>query len=128
MRIKTAYDNNQRQIRDIEEFIADGVDLLIVAPNEAAPLTPVIEKAMDEGIPVVLIDRKITSNKYTAFVGADNFQIGKEVGVYASQLLNGKGNIVEIRGLKGSTPDLERHNGFINSLSHFPEIKIEYEK
>ena len=127
LRIKTAYDNNQRQIRDIEEFIADGVDLLIVAPNEAAPLTPVIEKAMDEGIPVVLIDRKITSNKYTAFVGADNFQIGKEVGVYASQLLNGKGNIVEIRGLKGSTPDLERHNGFINSLSHFPEIKIVYE-
>ena len=127
LRIKTAYDNNQRQIRDIEEFIADGVDLLIVAPNEAAPLTPVIEKAMDEGIPVVLIDRKITSNKYTAFVGADNFQIGKEVGVYASQLLNGKGNIVEIRGLKGSTPDLERHNGFINSLSNFPEIKIVYE-
>ena len=127
LRIKTAYDNNQRQIRDIEEFIADGVDLLIVAPNEAAPLTPVIEKAMDEGIPVVLIDRKITSNKYTAFVGADNFQIGKEVGVYASQLLNGKGNIVEIRGLKGSTPDLDRHNGFVNSLSNFPEIKIVYE-
>ena len=127
LRIKTAYDNNQRQIRDIQEFIADGVDLLIVAPNEAAPLTPVIEKAMDEGIPVVLIDRKITSNKYTAFVGADNFQIGKEVGVYASQLLNGKGNIVEIRGLKGSTPDLDRHNGFVNSLSNFPEIKIVYE-
>lgn len=127
LRIKTAYDNNQRQIRDIEEFISDGVDLLIVSPNEAAPLTPVIEKAMDEGIPVILVDRKIASNKYTAFVGADNFQIGKEVGIYASQLLNGKGNIVEIRGLKGSTPDLERHNGFINSLSHFPEIKIVYE-
>ena len=127
LRIKTAYDNNQRQIRDIEELIAENVDLLIVSPNEAAPLTPVIEKAMDEGIPVILVDRKIASNKYTAFVGADNFQIGKEVGVYASKLLNGKGNIVEIRGLKGSTPDLERHNGFINSLSHFPEIKIVYE-
>lgn len=127
LRIKTAYDNNQRQILDIEEFISDGVDLLIVSPNEAAPLTPVIEKAMDEGIPVILVDRKIASNKYTAFVGADNFQIGKEVGIYASQLLNGKGNVVEIRGLKGSTPDLERHNGFINSLSHFPDIKIVYE-
>ena len=127
LRIKTAYDNNQRQIRDIEELIAENVDLLIVSPNEAAPLTPVIEKAMDEAIPVILVDRKIASNKYTAFVGADNFQIGKEVGIYASQLLNGKGNVVEIRGLKGSTPDLERHNGFINSLSHFPEIKIVYE-
>ena len=127
LRIKTAYDNNQRQIRDIEELIAENVDLLIVSPNEAAPLTPVIEKAMDEGIPVILVDRKIASNKYTAFVGADNFQIGKEVGIYASQLLNGKGNVVEIRGLKGSTPDLERHNGFVSSLSHFPEIKIVYE-
>lgn len=127
LRIKTAYDNNQRQIRDIEELIAENVDLLIVSPNEAAPLTPVIEKAMDEGIPVILVDRKIASNKYTAFVGADNFQIGKEVGVYASKLLNGKGNIVEIRGLKGSTPDLERHNGFVSSLNHFPEIKIVYE-
>ena len=75
LRIKTAYDNNQRQIRDIEELIAENVDLLIVSPNEAAPLTPVIEKAMDEGIPVILVDRKIASNKYTAFVGADNFQI-----------------------------------------------------
>ena len=127
LRIKTAYDNNQRQIRDIEELIAANVDLLIVSPNEATPLTPVIEKAMDEGIPVILVDRKIASNKYTAFVGADNFQIGKEVGVYASKLLNGKGNIVEIRGLKGSTPDLERHNGFVSSLNHFPEIKIVYE-
>ena len=127
LRIKTAYDNNQRQIRDIEELIAENVDLLIVSPNEATPLTPVIEKAMDEGIPVILVDRKIASNKYTAFVGADNFQIGKEVGIYASQLLNGKGNVVEIRGLKGSTPDLERHNGFVSSLSHFPEIKIVYE-
>lgn len=127
LRIKTAYDNNQRQIRDIEELIAENVDLLIVSPNEAAPLTPVIEKAMDEAIPVILVDRKIASNKYTAFVGADNFQIGKEVGIYASQLLNGKGNVVEIRGLKGSTPDLERHNGFVSSLSHFPEIKIVYE-
>lgn len=125
--IKTAYDNNQRQIRDIEEFISDDVDLLIVAPNEAEPLTSVVEKAMNKGIPVVLIDRKIASNKYTAFVGADNYQIGKEVGMYVGGLLNGKGNIAEIRGLKGSTPDTERHNGFLSSLSQFPEIKIVYE-
>lgn len=127
LKFKTAYDNNQRQIRDIEEFISEKVDLLIVAPNEAAPLTPVIEKAMDNGIPVVLVDRKITSTNYSAFVGADNYQIGKEVGIYAAKLLNGKGNIVEIRGLKGSTPNIERHDGFINSLSLFPGIKIVYE-
>lgn len=124
--IKTAHDSNQQQIRDIEEFIADQVDLIIVSPNEAIPLTPVIEKAMQAGIPVVLVDRKISSGKYTAFVGADNFQIGKEVGVYAANLLNGKGNIVEICGLNGSTPAAERHNGFMSVIGKYPEIKVVY--
>jgi ABC-type sugar transport system substrate-binding protein/DNA-binding response OmpR family regulator len=125
--IKTAYDSNQKQIRDIESFIAEKVDLIIVSPNEAIPLTPVIEKAMQEGIPVVLVDRKTSNSQYTAFVGADNFQIGKEVGVYTANLLNGKGNVVEIRGLKGSTPDMERHEGFISIIKNYPDIKIVYE-
>jgi len=127
IRIKTAHDSNQKQIRDIERFIADKVDLIIVSPNEAIPLTPVIEKAMLEGIPVVLVDRKISSGKYTAFVGADNFQIGKEVGVYAANLLNGKGNVVEIRGLNGSTPALERHNGFMSIIGKYPGIQVVYQ-
>lgn len=122
--IKTAYDSNQRQIRDIESFIADRVDLIIVSPNEAVPLTPVIEKAMGEGIPVILVDRKISSGNYTAFVGADNYQIGKEVGVYVANLLNGKGNIVEIRGLEGSTPEKERHEGFISIIRDYKGIRI----
>lgn len=125
--IKTAYDNNERQIRDIEEFINSNINLLIVAPNEAEPLTPIVEKVMDKGIPVVLVDRKIASQKYTAFVGADNYQIGKEVGAYIAKLLNGKGNIVEIRGLKGSTPNIERHNGFLSSINQHPEMQIIYE-
>ena len=128
VQIKTAYDSNQKQIRDIESFIAEGVDLLIVSPNEAVPLTPVLEKAMKEGVPVVLVDRKTSSAQYTAFVGADNFQIGKEVGVYTANLLNGKGNIVEIRGLKGSTPDFERHEGFISVLKNYPDIHLIYSK
>ncbi len=124
VKIKTAFDSNQKQIRDIESFIAEGVDLLIVSPNEAIPLTPVLEKAMKEGIPVVLVDRKTNSAQYTAFVGADNFQIGREVGTYTANLLNGKGNVVEIRGLKGSTPDFERHEGFISVLKNYPGIHI----
>ena len=127
IKIKTAYDSNQKQIRDIESFIAEKVDLIIVSPNEAVPLTPVIEKAMHEGIPVVLVDRKTSNSQYTAFVGADNYQIGKEVGVYTVNLLNGKGNVVEIRGLKGSTPDMERHEGFISIIKNYPDIKIVYE-
>ena len=125
--IKTAHDSNQKQIRDIESFIADKVDLIIVSPNEAIPLTPVIEKAILEGIPVILVDRKISSGKYTAFVGADNYQIGKEVGVYTANLLNGKGNVAEIRGLNGSTPAVERHNGFMSVISKYPDIKVVYQ-
>ena len=127
IKIKTAYDSNQQQIRDIESFIADRVDLIIVSPNEAIPLTPVIEKALQDGIPVVLVDRKTGSGKYTAFVGADNFQIGKEVGVYIANLLSGAGNIAEIRGLKGSTPDFERHRGFMNVIGKYPGIHVVYQ-
>jgi ABC-type sugar transport system substrate-binding protein/CheY-like chemotaxis protein/AraC-like DNA-binding protein/nitrogen-specific signal transduction histidine kinase len=127
IRIQTAHDSNQKQIRDIENFIADKVDLIIVSPNEAIPLTPVIEKAMLEGIPVVLVDRKISSGKYTAFVGADNLQIGKEVGVYTANLLKGKGNIAEIRGLDGSTPALERHRGFMNVIEKYTDIHVVFQ-
>lgn len=127
VKIKTAFDSNQKQIRDIESFIEDKVDILIVAPNEAVPLTPVIENAMNSGIPVILVDRKINSDNYTAFVGADNYQIGKEVGIYAVNLLKGKGNIVEITGLKGSTPAVERHKGFRSIIDEYPQIKIVYE-
>lgn len=124
--IKTAFDSNQKQIRDIESFIAQKVDLIIVSPNEAAPLTPVIEKAMKQKIPVVLVDRKTASGHYSAFVGADNYQIGREVGVYAANVLNGEGCIVELRGLEGSTPEIERHEGFMNAISEYEDIKIVY--
>ena len=122
--IKTAFDSNQKQIRDIESFIANKVDLIIVSPNEATPLTPVIEKAMLQHIPVILVDRKTRSSQYTAFVGADNFQIGREVGTYAANLLGGKGRVFEIRGLKGSSPDEERHNGFRSIIDKYPGIVV----
>ena len=122
--IKTAHDNNRAQIQDIQSFIDQKVDAIIVAPNEAQPITPIVEKAYQAGIPVILVDRKIASNHYTSFVGANNYLIGQEVGRYAVNMLNGKGNIVEIRGLNGSTPAEERHNGFINIMSKYPGINI----
>lgn len=122
--IRTAKDNNETQIKDIEYFLDKRVDLLIVAPNEAAPITPVVEKAYDSGIPIIVVDRKILSDKYTAFVGADNYEIGKAVGNYAADYLKGKGNIVEISGLAGSTPAIDRHQGFISALSRYPGIKL----
>lgn len=83
-----------------------------------------MEKAYDLGIPVVLVDRKITSDKYTAFVGGDNYLMGKQIGTYIVNRLNGKGKIVELTGLKGSTPALERHNGMNEVLKEYPSIEI----
>ena len=122
--IRTAKDNNRNKIADIKYFIDKKVDLLIVAPNEAAAITPVVEKAYRQGIPVVVIDRKILSDKYTAFVGADNYEIGKDVGQYILNRLHGKGKVLEITGLEGSTPAMERHKGLTDVLKEEPAIEI----
>ena len=122
--IKDAKDNNETQIRQIEEFLNEGIDLLIVSPNESEPLTPVIEKVFKKGIPVILIDRLISSESYTAYIGGDNLQIGEQAGEYAARLLKGKGKIVEITGLDGSSPSVERMNGFKDALKNYPQIEI----
>ena len=122
--IRSVKDNTAQQIKDIEAFIDQKVDILVVSPNESEACTPVIEKAYQQGIPVILVDRKIASNSYTAYVGANNYQIGKEAGHYAIGILKGKGDIVEVRGTKGSTSDTERHRGFVEALAEAPEIRV----
>ena len=115
--IRTVKDDNAEQIKDIRNFIKEGVDLLVVAPNEAAPITPVVEEAFDRGIPVIVFDRKILSDKYTAYIGADNYELGKAIGNYVANMLHGQGNVVEIAGLTGSTPAMDRHQGFVAAIS-----------
>ncbi|MFY9152064.1 MAG: substrate-binding domain-containing protein, partial [Prolixibacteraceae bacterium] len=122
--IKDAKDNNETQIRQIQEFLTEGIDLLIVSPNESEPLTPIIEKVFKKGIPVILIDRLINSESFTAYIGGNNFQIGAEAGKYAAKLLNGKGKIIEITGLDGSSPAVGRMNGFKSALQNYPEIEL----
>ena len=119
-----AHDDNVRQIQDIESLIKKKVDLLIVAPNEAEAITPVIEKVYDAGIPVILVDRKINSEKYTAYVGADNYEIGRRAGEYIADRLKGKGREIEIAGLKGSTPAVERHRGMVEALKAAPDVQV----
>jgi len=126
--ISDGQQDNSKQVADVENFIVQEVDLLIISPNEAQPLTNIVEKAFDKGIPVIVLDRKVLTDKYTVFIGADNVKIGKAAGEYAAKLLRGKGNVVEIWGLKGSTPAIERHKGFIQGISGHPEIKIIYEQ
>ncbi|MBN2864107.1 MAG: substrate-binding domain-containing protein [Bacteroidales bacterium] len=120
--VKDAADNNDKQIADINELVSKGIDLLIVSPNEAEPLTPTVERVFSEGIPVIVVDRKINSTKYTAFIGADNLAIGKEAGYFAEELLKGKGKVLEITGLKGSTPARERSAGFHEIIDKLPNI------
>lgn len=122
--IRSAGDDNEKQASDVHYFIDKGVDLLIISANEAAPMTPIVEEAYQAGIPVILVDRKILSDKYTAYISADNYEIGRAVGNYIASRLKGKGNIVELTGLSGSTPAMERHQGFMAAISHYPDIKL----
>jgi signal transduction histidine kinase/CheY-like chemotaxis protein len=119
-----AQDDTQKQIADIEYLINQKIDLLIVSPNEAESITPIVEKAFKNGIPIILLDRKINSELYTAYVGADNYQIGFQAGQYVINILKNSGKIFEIRGLAGSTPAIERHRGFADAISKNENIEI----
>lgn len=115
-----AAQDNAKQVADVEAFIQQGVDLLIISPNEAAPLTDVVAKACDAGIPVIVLDRKVNGEQYTMWIGADNTKIGESAGDYTQQWCADNGFdpclIGEIRGLEGSTPAQERGDGFRNGL------------
>ena len=117
LEVRSADDDNERQARDIDHFIAQGVDLLIVSPNRADSLTPAVSKAFDAGIPVIVADRKVTGDKYTAFVGGDNFEVGKLQGEYLQRVLPQGGKVLEVMGLMGSTPQELRHQGLVESIS-----------
>ena len=108
----------------IRKFVKDGVDLLIVSPNQSHTITPAVEEAYDAGIPVILFDRKIDSPKYTAFIGADNVEVGRIMGQFIADYLGGKGKVVEIQGLEGSSPADDRHRGFMEALNSYPGISL----
>ncbi|MFP3765577.1 hybrid sensor histidine kinase/response regulator transcription factor [Prevotella intermedia] len=120
----SAKDNNKLQTEQIEKFIQRGVDLLIISPNQVHSITPVIDKAYDKGIPVILFDRKTDSQKYTAFIGADNVKVGKTIGEFIAKTLHGEGKVIEIKGLDNSSPAIDRHKGFVQALSKYPDIQL----
>lgn len=109
--IRSAHDDSQKQINDIEYFLKKGVDVIVVAPNEAHALTPEIKKVYDKGIPVIIFDRNINGDSYTQRIGVDNVGLGASAGRYAVNLQT-KVEAIEIYGLPGSTPAIERSIGF----------------
>ena len=124
LKFASANDNDRLQAKQISQFVKDGVDLLIVSPNQIHTISSVIDEAYDRGIPVILFDRKTDSKKYTAFIGADNYEAGHEMGAFIARQLKGKGNVVEICGLEGSSPAIERNRGFMDAVSGFPGIRV----
>ncbi len=110
--IRSANDSNEKQIADIRYFANNGFDIIIAAPNEADAITPVIKEVYDSGIPVIVFDRNINGNTYTSYQGVDNYAIGKSAARYAYNLIGRNGKVLEIYGLAGSTPAIQRNQGF----------------
>ena len=121
---KNAGDNSALQVRQIRELMNEKIDVLLVSPNEAEPLTAIVEEVYQKGIPVVILDRRILSDQYTAFVGADNFEIGYMAGNYLVNSYRPESNVIELVGLQGSTSSVERKHGFEAALRNNPKIKI----
>lgn len=114
--IRSADDSNTKQIEDIKYFVENGFDIIIVSPNEAAALTPIIKKVYEDGIPVVIFDRNINEDTYTARIGVDDEGLGRAAAHYALHMLGKGANAIEIFGLKGSTPAEGRHDGFVKEF------------
>lgn len=114
--IKDAGNTNETQIRQIRELIRQKVDVLIISPYQSAPITAVAEEAYRAGIPTIITDRKVNTDLYTTFVGANNYEIGLAAGGYAAQYLPPRAVILEIWGLAETSPAQERHQGFVDAL------------
>ena len=124
LKFAAAYDSDERQVQQIDSLVNDGIDLLIVAPNQVQTISPAIDRAYDKGIPVIVFERKTSSQKYTAFISADNYEMGRVMGEYIVSRLHGEGTILEIKGLEGSSPAIERHNGFMDAVKDAPGIEV----
>lgn len=114
--VKDAQNESLKQRDQLEEFVQDKVDLIMISPKEAVPLTAPVEKAMAAGIPVIVIDRPITSDNYTCFIGADNKKIGKALGEWLKGKLKPGAQVVELKGLMTTPPAQDRHNGFLEGM------------
>lgn len=124
LRFVSAYDSDERQVQQIDSLVATGIDLLIVAPNQVATISTAIDRAYDSGIPIIVFERKTNSKRFTAFISADNYEMGRLMGQFICRKLNGKGKILEIMGLKGSSPAIERHKGFSDAIKEYPGVSL----
>ncbi|MBI4663694.1 MAG: substrate-binding domain-containing protein [Verrucomicrobia bacterium] len=114
---KDAQNDTLKQRAHVEEFVSAGVDLIIISPKEAQPLTEPVAKAMDSGVPVIVLDRRVLGDKFTCFIGADNKKIGRAAGAWIAKKLGSQGKVVELKGLMTSTPGQDRNSGFREGIA-----------
>ncbi len=124
LEIVDSYSNTEKQAEQIRALAKQKIDLLIITPNEAKPLTDAIEDVYKAGIPIVFVDRKTDSEQYSAFIGADNYEIGKTAGKFIASQFKNRGNIIEIQLEMTSSPATERNRGFIDAITSTPNLKI----
>lgn len=122
--ITDAHQDSTTQVSQVQNFISQHVDVLIVSPNEPAPLTAPIEQACAAHIPVIILDRSVNTDCYTSFIGGDNVLIGEKAGEAAVKLLPNGGNVVELRGILSDQPQIDRDKGFRQAIASNPKIKI----
>lgn len=124
LEIRNANRQSKKQIEDVEKFIQEKVDVIIVSPFDSDSIIQVIEKANSRGIPVIIVDRKINSSNYTAYIGADNVEIGRIAAKYIISLSKGNANVLELKGDLTSSISLERSQGFNEIMKQFPAVKL----
>lgn len=122
--IADAKQSSATQVSQVQNFITQKVDALIVSPTEPAPLTAAVEQACAAKIPVIVLDRTVNTDCFTAFIGGDNVLIGKKAGEEAVKLLPDGGNVVELRGILSNQPQIDRDKGFREAIAANPKIKI----
>lgn len=116
-------DTDSKQVSDVEDLIANGIDILLISPNTSEALTDVCQKAMDAGIPVVTLDRNVNCD-VTCWIGAENIPMGEQSADLLAEMLNGEGNIIEVQGTAGASATIDRHQGFEDQLKNYPGLKV----
>lgn len=123
--ITDGQNNTAKQTSDVEDMIQRGVDIIIMCPIQTEPLAPVARRVLDASIPLILIDRTISTDDYTCYVGGDNYMIGVQAAEYIGKKLNGKGNVAVIQGMLGASATNDRQSGFVDTLNKkYPDVKI----
>ena len=124
VKITIANENQAKQMSDVEDLLQSGINALIFVPVDTAAAVPLVEQAVAMKIPVIDLNRRVNSPKYTVRIGSDDVQVGYKIGEYFAKKLNGKGNLIMLIGQAGASVVIQREEGFMQAISKFPEIKI----